>query len=184
MNTNYAHAIETHYASQWSARPEHVPWDKGPVAALPVPFRVLRFPRSTHMDAYATVCMSQPADSERVELHLLTAARDRSSPELAELLTAIAHYHRTSTSLGLGHTVNFGRPWLAGSACSYGLLSLPYLDGPGLEWLSEPRVRFLWLIPVTEAEVRFKQEQGLEALERRFDESRFDYLDPGRRSVV
>jgi hypothetical protein len=50
-------------------------------------------------------------------------------------VTAIAHFHRTGSALGLGHTVNFGRPWLPTSSCTHGLGSLPYLDGPDLEWL-------------------------------------------------
>jgi hypothetical protein len=103
---------------------------------------------------------------------------------MIELLTIVAHYHRTGRPLGLGHTVNFGEPWLSGSACTRGLISLPYLDGEELEWLDEPRVRFLWLIPITEAEVAFKIQHGLDALEERFEEAAFDYLDPLRASVI
>lgn len=52
-----------------------------------------------------------------------------------------AHFHRTGSALGLGHTVNFGRPWLPGSSCTHGLVSLPYLFGPELEWLQQPSTR-------------------------------------------
>lgn len=95
-------------------------------------------------------------------------------------------YHVTGASLGLGHTVSFGRPWLPGSLCDHGLLSLPYLDGPDLEHLHAGGVhaRCLWLIPITCQERDFKKEHGLEALEREFDRPGFDYLDPGRQSVV
>jgi len=136
------------------------------------------------MTAYATRCMSQPEDEARLEIHLLTGREKETDPELVELLTVTAHYHRTGTRLGLGHTVNFGRPWRPGSACTHGLLSLPYLDGPRLEWLAEPRVQFLWLIPITAAELLFKKQHGLEALEERFEAAQFDYLDPLRPSVV
>ena len=44
-------------------------------------------------------------------------------------------------------------------------------------------MKFLWLIPVTRAEVERKKELGLEALEERFEEAEFDYLDPHRPSV-
>jgi hypothetical protein len=64
------------------------------------------------------------------------------------------------------------------------VLSPPYLDGQNLEWLEEPHVRFLWLIPVTEAEVAFKKAHGMEALEERFEEAQFNYLDPFRASVI
>ncbi len=73
---------------------------------------------------------------------------------------------------------------MTGSTCTHGLISLPYLDGPDLEWLAEPKVRFLWLIPITEAEVRFKKSYGMEALERKLEERRFDFLDPSRVSVA
>jgi hypothetical protein len=127
--------------------------------------------------------MSQQPDAIPLELHLF-------SPEEAdchvELLTAITHYHVTGAYLDIGHTVNFGRSWLHDSACKCGLISLPYLDGPTLEWLEIPgrRIRFLWLIPITAQEVSYKKEYGLEALEARFEETGFNYLDLNRRSVI
>ncbi len=106
---------------------------------------------------------------------------------IVELLAVTAHYHRTGHALDLGHTVNFGRPWMPGSSCDYGLLSLPYLDGPSLEHYKiteRESVRFLWLIPITPLELKYKQRLGLEALEEAFEKSRFDYSDPKRVSVV
>jgi len=65
---------------------------------------------------------------------------------------------------------------------------LPYLDGPSLEQCKSSRylhlIRFLWLIPITEAERKYKQAFGVEALEQNFSTSNFDYLDPKRPSVV
>jgi len=88
--------------------------------------------------------------------------------------------------LGLGHSVNFGKPWIGKSSCEYGLLSLPYLDGPELEHMSLSSgmvVDFLWLIPVTKPEIDFKKTRGLEALEKRFEECQLNYLDANRVSV-
>jgi hypothetical protein len=86
--------------------------------------------------------------------------------------------------LGLGHTVNFGRPWLPGSRCSFGLVSIPYLDGPDLEVLRDPtserEVLCLWLIPITAREVHFKKQRGLEALEDLFQTAGINYVDPHR----
>jgi hypothetical protein len=48
----------------------------------------------------------------------------------------------------------------------------------------EHEVEFLWLLPVHQAEVRFRHSAGLEALEQRFDEAGFDIYDLNRRSVV
>jgi len=117
-----------------------------------------------------------------VELHLFSPVQNL---ECIELLTAIAHYHRTSP-FNLGHTVNFGRPWLPESKCSYGLVSLPYLDGSALEWATTQvgKIRCLWLIPITAEEVSYKKQNGLEALEEKFDERSLDYLNPTRASVV
>jgi hypothetical protein len=127
--------------------------------------------------------MSEERDEAPLELHLLSPV---ATTEHVELLTAVAHYHRTGARLGLGHTVNFGRPWLPGSRCTHGLISLPYLDGPDLEILSVDgkTVRFLWLIPITKEEVEFKKKNGLEALEARLEEANFAYGDPKRPSVV
>jgi hypothetical protein len=50
--------------------------------------------------------------------------------------------------------------------------------------MEEPRVRFLWLVPITEEEVAFKKAHGLDSLEERFESHQFDYLDPYRASVV
>lgn len=63
---------------------------------------------------------------------------------------------------------------------------MPYLDGPELEWLETKsmNIRFLWLIPITEEELRYKKENGLEALENIFEETEFNYIDPFRDSVV
>jgi hypothetical protein len=178
-------AIEHHYSTNWPGAFQRSRWDRGPVHELPDAFRVLVFNRTPRMVAYATRCMSQPHDEDRLELHLLSAPPPTEpSPELVELLTVVAHFHRTGSRLGPGHTVSFGRPWLPGSSCAHGLVSLPYLDGPELEWLQHPRVRFLWLIPITVAELQFKKTHGLEALEERFEAKPFDYLDPRRPSVV
>ena len=180
----YDRLLEEHYAENWSSPLQSVRWNRGPVGDLPADFRVIVVERSADTTAYATVCMSQPEDEVRIELHLLTRRSDGVLDDLVEILTAVAHYHRTGLRLDVGHSVNFGRPWISGSACTHGLVSLPYLDGPRLERLATPPVQFLWLIPVTEAEVEFKKVRGLDALEERFEATRFDYLDPMRTSVV
>lgn len=181
----YCDDIEAHYDRVWARRLGRFDWIPGQRRDLPPGFAVLSFERSPEMRAFATRCMSQSGDPSPLELHLFSRVADaqRYQPELVELLTAVAHYHRTGAPLGLGHSVNFGRPWLPGSTCSYGLVSLPYLDGPRLEWLDRPKVRFLWLIPITDTEVDFKRKRGLEALEQRLEESHFDYLDPRRPSA-
>lgn len=185
MNPNvYSDLIENHYARILAPPVESIRWGKGPIKDLPSEFRVLVIPRSPTTVAYATQCMSMPDDSNPIELYLIVDKREPGRDEFIELLTFIAHYHRTGERLGLGDTINFGRPWVSGSMCSFGLLSLPYLDGPDFEWDKELQTRFLWLIPITENEVKFKREFGLEALEEQFERHHFNYLDPSRPSVV
>jgi hypothetical protein len=127
--------------------------------------------------------MSLQADANPIELHLFSPEE---SEGLVELLTAVAHYHLTGEYLDLGHTVNLGRPWLPGSACDRAYVSLPYLDGPRLEWMEAQsrKVRFLWLVPITERELQMIRENGVEALEKRFETTNFNVLDPRRSGVV
>ncbi len=135
------------------------------------------------MWTYATIGMAQPGDACLIELHLYSP---READEHVELLFATAHYHRTKASLGLWHTVNFGRPWLDGSACDHGFISLPYLDGESLEILNahQGRVNFYWLIPIQPEELAYRAWHGVEALEQAFEKGPFNYLDPARPSVV
>lgn len=183
--TTHQHAVEGHYAALWGAPVARFAWGRGPVRDLGPGFGVLRFQRASGVSVFATRGMSAPGEHEGLEVHLLVRDRDadRAADSLIELLTAVARFHRRDERLGMGHTVNFGRGWLPDATCTHGLLSLPYLDGPRLEWLEKPRVRFLWLIPLTANEVEFKRANGLDALEGKLEASGFDYLDPKRVSV-
>jgi hypothetical protein len=181
----YCDAIRPHYAECWGVEPEVSQFQKRPISELPSEFRVLVFAPNERrkMWTYATACMSQKHDRLPMELHLFAPHRN---DDIVELLVATCHYHRTDEWLGLGHSVNFGRPWWHGSVCDHGLISLPYLDGPILEWMEfgQAKVRFLWLIPVTTSEIELKRAKGLASLERKFERTKFNYLDPKRRSVV
>lgn len=185
--TDYCRSVHAHYSTKWASNPVERIWGKGPTRDLPLGFCVLEFAPTPvrKMWTYATCCMSVPSDLKPVELHLFSPIR---SDSLVELLTAISHYHCKGKSIGLGHTLNFGRPWLDGSLCDHGLISLPYLDGPEIENCYQGAagnvVQCLWLIPITQSERDYKQTHGLEALEQRFDQSGFDYLDFRRLPVV
>jgi hypothetical protein len=187
QNNEYQENIIQHYKDFWKAEdPSIFMFDKGPFDKLPHNFRVLEFqPRQNRtMWTYATCCMSQENDLEPMEIHIFSWDQDRS---VIELLTALAYYHINTRRIGLSHTVNFGRPWKENSTCTYGLISLPYLDGPAFENYYLPRddklVKFFWLIPVTEDEVLYKRQFGVELLERKFGKG-FNYIDPLRKSVV
>jgi hypothetical protein len=181
----WATQIERHYRTTWQVAPEACAFSAGPIHQLPHGFSVLKFPPhgARTMWTYATRCMSIPSDERPIELHMSSPCE---TDEVAELLVVTAHFHRTSTKLDLGHSVFFGKPWIDQSECRYGLVSLPYLDGPNLEMLhSGPRtLNFYWLIPITSSEVEYKTRHGLDALEAEFDRSGFDYVNPQRWSVV
>lgn len=177
--------IVNHYEMILDSSPKIYLWDKGPYEKLPYDFRILEFPPTAtkKMWTYATCCMSQPEDMQKIELHMYSPIKDES---IIELLTALVYYHRKTDKIGLNHTVYFGRPWQKESTCTYGFVSLPYLDGPVLENLNSNNgiIKFYWLLPITEAEVRYKREYGVDALEQKFDNPSFNYVDPNRPSSV
>lgn len=183
---SYQDQIINHYESVWNNTAKVYLWDKGPIEKLPHDFRILEFApnRDRKMWSYSTCCMSREEDVNPIELHLFSSIKDESQ---IELLTTVSYYHRNTSRLGLAHTINFGRPWQKQSDCSYGFISLPYLDGPDLEDMVTERgklIKFYWLIPVTEKEVEFKNKKGVEALENKFEENVFDYINPKRKSTV
>ena len=180
----YQEALLAHYVRQWATQPAPLASQRPSVHHMPATFRVLEFAPAPAraMWTYATCGMSGP-EMQLVELHLFSAQQ---SPVLVDLLTVVAHYHQTEHALGVDHTVNFGVPWLPDSACSCGLVSLPYLDGPALEKMPYQlrEAQCLWLVPITSAERDFKVNFGAEALEELFELTGFDYLHPTRPSVV
>ena len=156
--------IIKHYSEFWGGFTEHK-FNRGPINELPDNFKILKFAPTSkrNMWTYATCGMSARLDKNAIEIHIFSPVE---YDFLIELLTIIAHYHITGGNLGVGHTVN--------------------LDGPLLENLqsSSRKIQFLWLIPITVSEVNYKKQNGLEALEQKFDEAYFNYLDPYRKSIV
>ncbi|UVK46526.1 suppressor of fused domain protein [Mesorhizobium sp. AR07] len=177
--------IENHYEIVWKSRGEICEFTNGPIDALPEGFTVRKFRPHAGRDmwTFATCGMSLQKDKKPIELHIFSP---KDSVEIVELLFSAAHFHRTAEFLGLWHTVNFGRSWLDDSLCTHGLVSLPYLDGPLLEnlELNSFLIKFYWLIPISPSEVEFKKANGLEALEAKFEQANFNYIDPRRRTVV
>ncbi|MET0391784.1 MAG: suppressor of fused domain protein [Chitinophagaceae bacterium] len=60
-------------------------------------------------------------------------------------------------------------------------------DGPTLENMDTSKnevVKFYWLIHVSNDEVNYKKTKGVTALEEKFEQKPFNYLDPARRNVV
>jgi hypothetical protein len=176
---NYHAELTRHCERTWGACVRDIRPSR-PRNQLEDAFRVLVFQhRKSKLWIYATCGIArEPAPA--LELHLFSPV---DTDAHVELLSAVADYHR-AVPLGLGHTVNIGRPWLPDSACTFGLISLPYVDGPAIEDFTAAACKCYWLVPITEAERDFKKANGLEVLEQRFQSAKLAYWRPDRKSVV
>ena len=176
--------IKEHYLLNWNEYSECI-FNKEHIHELLPSFNVLKFAPTEKRNSwiYATCGMSENDEEQGLELFILAPTEN---DFLIKLLAAIAHYHASGNVLNLGHTVNFGCAWYEEYKCDHGLISLPYLYGPNLEWLKSGAmdIRFLWLIPITAEELQYKKDCGIEALEDKFEETQFNYIDPFRNSVV
>lgn len=183
ISEEYRAELDLHYARTWGRPGTLSKWKKGP--ALPQTCYILEY--QPWDDAgywvYASCGMTQHQEPDLLEIFILSPVQTEAH---IELLTAIAHYHQTAVRLRLGDTVDFGRPWLPGSHCAFGLISLPYPFGPKLENASilGKTVGVLWLLPITAEERSFKATSGLDALEELFEAQGVDCLDQFRTSVV
>ncbi len=181
----YQNALTAHYCNMWGDFYKPQEWQQGPISEVAPYFKVLEFAPEPERDmwVYATLGFSEAADMDAIELHIFSGRQDA---KIIELLTVLAYYHRTSAKLQLNDTINFGMPWQPDSLCTYGLISLPYVYGPELEnaTVSGREVKCYWLIPITEGEQEYKAAYGIEALEEKFEEEDFNFLDSGRGGVV
>ena len=183
---NYVNNLSQHYEAYFAVTGKRLRLDKGPSNKLHEDFYILEFPHNIRhqMFCYCTVGMSvDRLDDNLVELVVYSP---RSDERLVELLTVCASHHRNTLPLTLNHTVNIGQPGLDSSRCDHGFISLPYLDGQGLEIFNVgiEEVHCYWFIPITEQERDFKIENGPEALEQLFEDKKLDYLNPTRDSLA
>ena len=188
MNKITTQKVIEHYERAYGRHAYEAYWRKGPVDKLPSSFRVLVFePNSSRqLWVYATCGMSEQSSDAPIELHMFSPSEFCGH---TELLTVVAHYHLSGHPLDVaGSTVNFGREWMPGSNLTYGLVSLPYRDGPNIEYLNDKDgsilARCYWLLPITQDEREYKKRHGLEKLEELFDTYKLEYANPFRKSVV
>jgi hypothetical protein len=177
--------LKQHLETQWGTDSTELKWPHDPHGKMLHSFRVLEFPPNERHSywVYSTLGMSFDVEESLIELHLFSTKQDVA---LVELLTTAASFHRNDANLGLHHSVNFGRLWQDNSACSYGFISLPYLDGETLEMFdfADGHLHNLWLIPITESERDYKMEYGWDALEEKFEACGLDYLNPNREACA
>jgi hypothetical protein len=183
------HQIVHHLEQVYPGRSiEPFQWKHGPILKVLPNFRVLRIAPSRAEEAWVYVSAGAwevTAESPwGAEFVVLSPVEDAIH---VETLAMVGHYHADpGYRLNVGSTLNVGRPWMDAASCSRFLVSLPYFAGPRLEVcdLSDRRIRFLWLLPVTDAEWAFLKTHGQEALEQELEEAAIDPLDRTRKSVV
>jgi hypothetical protein len=141
----------------------------------------------TSLYTYVTLGCWDAVQSGGEGLEFLMSAREADLAHAATLATVAARHCGTPDQrLRRGSVVPLGKPWTEGSSCDRLLVTLPYPYGPELEWCRWRRnsARLLWLMPITPVEAAYVDEYGVEALERRFEETQVHFADPYRDSVV
>jgi hypothetical protein len=167
-------------------------WRSDPMDRRLPQFRVIHVspgPRST-LWTYITAACWDAVHTDEHGLEFIVTGGESHDPRHVERLAISAYYHCNPDDetyrLDIGHTVPLGEPYAPGATVDHFLVSLPYPFGPDLEVcdFKGGHARLLWLLPITEAEKRFRHEHDLEALEQRFDDAEIQYWDLARPSVV
>ena len=165
---------------------EFTVWSRGPILDVSPNFEVAVISPGPRVGlwGYCSVASAPTAthDGSRLEFILLSEGRVERN---VEILAMVSHYHAT-IGLDVGHTLAIGQDWQAGSSLDSILVSLPYPLGPefGKCQCQRSNVRLLWLLPITSRERQYKKDNGVEALESKFDEVHLDYWNSQRASVV
>jgi len=181
--------LRNHLQAIWPTRDvEAFDWTHGPIQQVLPNFRVLRIAPEKPGEPWIYASMGAwevTGDSPwGVEFVILSPVADAIH---VETLAWVAQYHSDPKyRLNVGSTINIGRPWMDGATCSRFLVSLPYFAGPRLEIcrLQNRAIRFLWLLPITDAEWEHLRAHGQAALEQRLEAVRINPVDPKRPSAV
>ena len=161
-------------------------WTLGPVPEAMPDFKVLSVAPGNLTDCWTYLSVGasliEHDDSGLLEFFIMSPFEDL---RIVELVTMVTWYHKTH-SLGVGHTLPIGEPWLPTSSCNHLLVSKPYPFGPELEIcnLANNHIHLLWLLPITQSERDYKVANGLEALEQKFDDAQLDYSNITRQPVI
>jgi hypothetical protein len=182
--------ILDHYRTFWgSDRIEEVHWTPEHLGERLPDFHIVKVRPETPdgMWTFASIGAWRATAQAHHGLEFVAVAHDQSAAVM-QRLGMIAYYHAgpPENRLGIGHLLPIGGGWVEGSPLESILVSLPYPWGPRLEHCQLPgrHIQVAWLLPITTAEHQFAREHGADALEGLFDESKLNYVDPFRQSVV
>jgi hypothetical protein len=165
---------------------QELTFDRGPILKIQPAFKVLRISPGPKVGLWVYISMGawefRKDQNERFEFMLLSPQENF---RCVELLAMSVYYHKTD-GLGLGHTYPVGGPWVENATCDHFLISLPYTFGPQLELCpsGEGNIHIYWLLPITKPEREYKKQNGLDALESKFDELGLQYWRVDRPSVI
>ena len=161
-------------------------WTLGPINDVVSHFEVIRFAPGNKINLwiYCSVGASTIKHNES-GLHEFVIVSPIESDRVVEMLAMVTYYH-SNHNRGFGHTLPIGEPWLENSKCTNWLVSLPYPFGEELEIMpvGNTHAHVAWLLPITDAEREFKVQNGLEALEQKFDDAELEYWQINRVSVT
>lgn len=176
----YTDKLLDHYESFFGTEYKGYPCNEYQINTKNADFCVAEFPSNEQRDfyVYTTLGMSSEKDANPIELCLFSIAQNSRN---VEILMDIALQHRT-TPIEVNSTFKFCTSWTEKSKCNSGLVMLPYFEGPFFEECDN--ISCLWLVPITEDERKFKEENGIEALEQQFADNELNYLHYLRDSVV
>jgi len=179
-----------HLEKNWpSHKKESFTWDLGPIKQALPNFSVIRItPKSSDEPWVYLSHGAREINKNHHDCREFFILAPSESPRHIETLAMLVNFHASENNfLTIGACVNIGRGWLEGSNLDHLLISIPYPFGPKLEkchFDGGNIIKYLWLLPVNQAEKEYLNQLGLEALESKFDENAIDYLDPNRSSVI
>ncbi|AEF98774.1 suppressor of fused domain protein [Methylomonas methanica] len=176
-----------HYQSFFKDhKQELLTWDIGPIKELVPSFQVFRAEPGPQINlwSYASIGANNFGHDKLGLLEFIVHSPIE-SPTLVETMGMITHYH-ANRNLGFGHSMPIGEPWLDGSECNHWLISKRYPLGAELEIcnIKNTHIHVALLLPITEAENKYKAKNGLEALEKLFEDKGLEYWNIRRKSLV
>lgn len=180
-NLNYYNELEKHYESIWAEKYAEIKWQKGPYSLLPSGFHISCYEVDKTTNVMITSGLSLYPKDEKIELFLYFKPNLYYETRLAELLTIASHFHCTQETLSVGHVFNWGESVIYKSPLKRGFLSWPYIEDKKIESFNQ--VKILWLIPITDSEYKFVIRNGIESLEKLFEEKELNYIDLQRKSL-
>lgn len=178
----YSDKLLDHYENFFGIDYEGIKIEDSDTTGLSEDFCVVKFLPTQHREiyVYATLGLSNKNDTSPIELFMYSITEN---DRIVSILYEIAQQRNDKAiTLEAYQTVEFKQPWYEGSKCDYGLISPPYIEGPELEECGN--INCFWLIPLTQEEVQFKMQFGIESLEQKFNDAELNFLHYYRDSIV